>query len=282
MRPLEDWQAAAAEYLRRVTAELAAVTERRELGLKHPVDDFLWHYYNLRPSHLKQWFPGIGALIEDDGSDWGPFHRRGGGIVQFDTDAFLAKRGDTVATAAAILRGSAKNPARFGCFGMHEWAMVYGLQPAETRHPYLPLRFSPERIREIVEEVGCRCSHYDAYRFFTPAARPLNLLAPTRARQAELDQPGCLHTNMDLYKWAGKLWPAVGSELLFETFLLAREIREVDMRASAYDVSAWGLPPIKVETLPGRQEYVELQRAFTLRSEPLRNDLIAVADELGV
>lgn len=177
-------------------------------------------------------------------------------------------------TALKLLAAAEAAPARFGCFGMHEWAMVYRLRPGDTRHPYLPLRYAPEDVARIVEEVGCRCSHIDAFRFFTPEAAPLNLLQPTRERQAEFDQPGCLHVNMDLYKWAGKLSPAVSSELLFATFRLARDIREVDMRASAYDLSGWGYDPIPVETAAGRADYVARQREFALRATPLRRSLI--------
>lgn len=282
VRPLEEWQNVARLHQLRAQRELADVMERRSRGEKHPVDDFLWHYYNLRPASLLRWYPGIGESLEDDGSDWGQFHRRDGNVVRFDDQAFLEKRRNTVETAATILRASATNTPKFGCFGMHEWAMVLGLEQHETRHPYLPLRFSPERIEEIVKEIGCRCSHYDAYRFFTASAKPLNLITPTRERQPELDQPGCLHVNMDLYKWASKLWPAVGSGLLFKTFLLARDIRKLDMQASAYDVSGWGYPPVKVETAQGRKEYAELQRGFSARAESLRNDLISVVEKLGV
>ena len=66
----------------------------------------------------------------------------------------------------------------------------------------------PAGTAEVVEDNRVRCSHFDAFRFFTAPARPLNLLAPTRETQHELEQPGCLHANMDLYKWAYKLSPA--------------------------------------------------------------------------
>ncbi|WP_197509762.1 hypothetical protein [Tessaracoccus coleopterorum] len=192
----------------------------------------------------------------------------------------MAKRATTVRTAGTLLRAAAAAAPRFGCFGMHEWAMVYRLREGETRHPYLRLRFPPDELAAIVLDVGCRCTHFDAFRFFTEPARPLNLLEPTRERQVELDQPGCLHVNMDLYRWAGKLSPAVPSDLLFDTFLLARRIREVDMAASAYDLTDWGLEPIRVETPTGRAEYAAHQRGFAERAAPLRAGLIAVIDAL--
>ncbi len=278
----EQWQSRAAEHRDEAQRELADVVWRRDRGLKEPVDDFLFHYYNLRPSHLMQWHPGVGVELEDDGSWQPPKYRVYDGIAQFDAGAFLAKRRGTVETARRLLAAAAAMPPKFGCFGMHEWAMVHGLEQHETRHPYLPLRYGVDERAKILNEVGCRCSHFDAFRFFTPQAKPLNLVTPTRELQTAFDQPGCLHVNMDLYRWAGKLWPAVSSSLLFAAFKLAREIRVVDMRASAYDLTEWGHEPIRVETSEGRHEYAQLQRGFAERAEPLRNDLIKVINQLGV
>lgn len=282
MLTCEEWQSRAAQHRDEARRELADVVWRRDRGMKEPVDDFLFHYYNLRPSHIMQWHPGVGVELEDDGSWQPPHYRAHNGIAQFDVDAFLAKRRGTVDTARRLLTAAAATQPKFGCFGMHEWAMVHGLEQHETRHPYLPLRYGVDERAKILSEVGCRCSHFDAFRFFTPQAKPLNLVTPTRELQTELDQPGCLHVNMDLYRWAGKLWPAVSSSLLFTTFKLAREIRVVDMRASAYDLTEWGHEPIRVETSEGRHEYARLQRGFAERAEPLRNDLINVIDQLGV
>lgn len=267
----EQWQVRAAAHEARARAELADAMARRQRGDKHPVEDFLWHYYNLRPGQLLKWIPGMGVELVD-GKQAGP--------EPFDAEAFWRRRSGTIERAHRLLGATLAAKPRFGCFGMHEWAMVYRLGEDETRHPYLKLRFSPEETARIVEEVGCRCSHYDAFRFFTPPARALNLLQPTRELQPELDQPGCLHVNMDLYRWAGKLAPAVGSELLFDAFLLARDIREVDMRASAYDLTDWCYEPVRVETPEGRAEYAALQRAFAERAEPIRQQLYEITTQL--
>ena len=281
--PRATWQRLAREHGARAGAALADVVERRARGIKHPIDDFLFHYYNLRPGRVAQWHPGVGVALEDAREYEGArFYRAVGGAVVLDASSFLEARSGAVETASRLLRASAAAAPRFTCFGMHEWAMVYRLQEGETRHPYLRLRFPPEELAAIVEDVGCRCSHFDAFRFFTGPAKPLNLLQPTRERQAELDQPGCLHVNMDLYRWAGKLSPAVPSDLLLDTFLLAREIREIDMAASAYDLTDWGFEPIRVETPSGRADYVARQRGFAERSAPLRARLLAVIDALEV
>jgi hypothetical protein len=95
-----------------------------------------------------------------------------------------------------------------------------------------------------------------------------------------LDQRGCLHANMDLYKWASKLTPHCPSELLADCFAFARDIREVDMRASPYDLRHLGYTPIQIETASGRSEYEKVQREFARRSEPLRQRLITLCDRL--
>ena len=75
---------------------------------------------------------------------------------------------------------------------------------------------------------------------------------PPGRRSIELEQPGCLHATMDLYKWAYKLGPLVPGELLLDCFELARDVRELDMRASPYDLTALGYRPVRIETAAGQ------------------------------
>ena len=156
--------------------------------------------------------------------------------------------------------------------------MVYRQDPAEVRHDAWPLRLSPDATAEVVETTRVRCSHFDAFRFFTAPARPLNLLSPSRETQHANEQPGCLHANMDLYKWSYKLAPVAGSALVADAFALARDIRVLDMRASPYDLAGLGYPPVRVETPDGRAEYAAHQRSFAERAEPLRRRLLAALD----
>ncbi len=83
---------------------------------------------------------------------------------------------------------------------------------------------------------------------------------------------------MDLYKWAVKLGPLVPGEVLLEAFELARDIRTLDMRASPYDLSAWGYAPVMIETPEGKTEYVRAQRGFAERGRVLRARLIEIVD----
>ncbi|HMG29647.1 MAG TPA: 3-methyladenine DNA glycosylase, partial [Jiangellaceae bacterium] len=78
-----------------------------------------------------------------------------------------------------------------------------------------------------------------------------------------------------LYKWAYKLSPLIPSELVADAFVLAREIRELDMRASPYDLSMLGYEPVAIETAAGRREYTSAQRAFSEQAAKLRRRLLA-------
>ncbi|MEV4492802.1 3-methyladenine DNA glycosylase [Micromonospora coxensis] len=276
-----DWQARRAAHEQRVDAWLAPHLARRRTGGKHPVEDFLFTYYSHRPAQLRRWHPGAGVTLRDaDPAEFGPDYRADAAGVTLDTDRVRARRAGSVTWIRDLLAATAGRPAHLGCFGMHEWAMVYRQTQEEVRHNAWPLRLTPERTAAVVEERGVRCSHFDAYRFFTAPARPLNLLTPTRESQHALEQPGCLHANMDLYKWSYKLSPLVPSELVADCFALAREIRTLDMRASPYDLSALGYPPVMVETVEGRHEYVLAQRSFAERAALLRARLLAECDRL--
>jgi hypothetical protein len=103
---------------------------------------------------------------------------------------------------------------------------------------------------------------------------PLNPIEPTRATQPDLDQPGCLHANMDLYKYSMWFSPYVSSDLIADSFELARSARTLDMQASPYDVSQFGLEPIRVEISDGRAEYARRQREVMEQAEPLRRQLL--------
>ncbi|WP_229399432.1 3-methyladenine DNA glycosylase [Micromonospora okii] len=273
---LADWQARRRAHEERVDAWLAPHLARRRTGAKHPVEDFLFTYYSHRPAQLRRWHPGAGMVLRGaDPAEFGRDYRATAAGLTLDTGAVRARRAESVDWIRALLAATAARPAHLGCFGMHEWAMVYRQTQEEVRHNAWPLRLSPARTAEVVEERGVRCSHFDAFRFFTAPARPLNVLAPTRERQHELEQPGCLHANMDLYKWAYRLSPLVPGELVADAFALAREIRTLDMRASPYDLAALGYPPVRVETAQGRAEYAAAQRDFAERAAVLRARLLA-------
>jgi hypothetical protein len=277
-----QWSARAAAHESRVDGWLADHLDRRRRGEKHPVFDFLFTYYSYRPAQLRRWHPGAGVVLEDaDPSQFGPDYRTVEGGTTLDTAAALSKRSASLTWIAELLARTESRPAQLGCFGLHEWAMVYRQGPDELRHNAFALRLGPQGTDAVVESLGVRCTHFDAYRFFTPAARPLNLLVPTRDSQPDLEQPGCLHAGMDLYRHAYKLSPLVPSDLVADCFELASEIRTLDMRASPYDLADLGFPPVRVETPEGRAEYVRAQRDFADRAAVLRSRLIDLCAALS-
>jgi hypothetical protein len=287
-------QAREEAHLQRVSRYADPYLARRSAGQKHPVEDFLFTYYTQKPGQLKRWHPGAGTVLTgeqaavrqgwkhyrtlDDGELASLGLAAGGTAVTFGRAAFLADRQEALAFAEVILRGTTARPAQFGCFGLHEWAMVYRQDKFDLRHEYLQLRLGPAGTDKVVEDNKIRCTHFDAFRFYTPDAIPLNEFSPSRESQRHMEQPGCLHANMDLYKWAYKLLPALSSELVMDCFELSWRIRAMDMQASPYDLAEWGYPAIPIETPQGKASYVEHQRAFAAEAGVLRERL---ATELG-
>jgi hypothetical protein len=275
----DEWSARAAAHESRIDRWTAPHRERRHRGETHPVLDFLFTYYSQTPARLRRWHPGPGVALAGAAphATWRWYTTGADGSVALDTAAFATDRGDTVRFIRRLLAATAARPAFSGCFGLHEWAMVY--RDRGTRHP-VPLRLGRDGTDLVVEAHQIRCTHFDAFRFFTPPAAGRNRLQPTRETQPELEQPGCLHAGMDLYKWAYKLGPATPGELVADCFELAVEIRELDMRASPYDLRAHGYPPVPIETADGKATYVAAQRRFAERSAVLRAQLIDVCDAL--
>lgn len=270
-----DWTERMRAHAARTDALTAGRRQRAARGETHPVDDFLYTYYSYKPSLLRRWHPGRDVAL-DDAADaphaaW-RWYRAEGGVVGADTEAFLTEKRPLVRAIRGILAGALGRTASYGCFGMHEWAMVY--RDRDTRHP-VRLRLGAEGTDAVVEAHDVRCTHIDAFRFFTPDAVPRNRFAPTRETQPQMEQPGCLHAGMDLYKWAVKLGPLVPGELMLDAFELARDIRELDMRASPYDLTGWGYSAVPVETPEGKADYVAAQREFTARAQPIRVALLA-------
>ena len=270
-----DWLARRARHEERLRPLVGAHVERQSRQQKHPVYDFLFEYYGFRPSWLMRWSPGLAvALAGEAARDYlkHPAYGEVEGGVALNVERLPRHRLSAARWVLQLLETTAERPPRFGCFGLHEWAMVYRIP--EARHRQLALRMPPAELAAFVESQTVVCSHYDAFRFFTPAARPLNRLQPELATRMELEQCGCLHANMDLFKWAIRFYPWLGSDLVAEAFLLAVELREVDMRASPYDVRALGFAPIPVETPEGQTEYVSLQQELSKKAQPIRSRLV--------
>ena len=172
----------------------------------HPVEDFLFRYYNNSPARLRRWHPGAGVLLEDAAGlprasvDPLPGRRRRGGARRRGLPRGPGPGRD--ASCASLLSATASRPAAAGLLGLHEWAMVLrhpGRRRAAcrlaaaagqrrhrrggraARHPVLALRRVP-----VLHRVGA----------------PRNACSRSRDSQVAMEQPGCLHAGMDVYKWA--------------------------------------------------------------------------------
>ena len=279
----DGWQACREQHLNAVYRWTGPFRERRGRGESHGVYDFLFTYYSLSTRKLEEWHPGYGVELElgDDaeseiyGSD--RHYKVTSRGVTVDPSRMRESLRRQLLPVREICQTIADRRPRFSCFGLHEWAMVYAGE--EKRHAY-PLRLPQSEVDRFVEANVVQCSHFDAFRFFTSKAAPLNILQPTADTRLEHEQGGCLHANMDLYKWSGKLLPFVSSDLVRRCFELALEARELDMRASPYDIVALGFAPILLETETGRAEYLQEQRRISDCAATLRSELVLRVEEL--
>lgn len=270
-----DWVQRRDRHRSRVETLLEPYLRQRAAGQPSPVVDFLFTYYNVSPGQLRRWHPGFGVVLT------GPHareyrnlrgYREVAGGVAVDPE-HLGRRRATVEFVARLMAETTRRPANYGCFGLHEWAMVYRAEPGALRHR-VPLRLGADGTDAVVESMPLRCTHFDAFRFFTGPARPRNALQLTRESQMVSEQPGCLHAGMDLYKFTAKLIPLLDSDLLWDAFELAYRARELDMRASPYDLSGYGYDPVCVETPSGRAEYVRQQSQLSEQAAEVRKTLL--------
>lgn len=276
-----EWRARAVAHRKRAEGHTLPARHRRTRREPHPIEDFLFQYYQFRFSLLENWQPGIGVALEA-GYDTSPFpggcQIRVGNFLLADPRQLTGKERERLRWIAELLTATRDRAPNFACHGLHEWAMVY--RGKDVRHEQTtPLRLPQAEIDALVESRAICCSHNDAFRFFAPEAQPLNRLQPSLDTRISHEQPGCVHANMDLYKWAAKAMPWSGSELLLDCFELALELRDLDMRASPYDLSAWGREPISIESPNGRREYEAEQKRLAALAVPLRERLLVSLEQ---
>jgi hypothetical protein len=276
-----EWQAAQQHHQAIVDVWAAPRLARRQRGERHPVDDFLWEYYPVRPAQLRRWSPGVGVALAGASDE---FLAQPGFVATPQGAAVdphaLPHQLKMATQIASLLAATASRQGRFGCFALHEWAMVYGQPQEEVRHRAWPLRLEPNAVKAVVDEVGLRCTHFDAFRFYTDASRPLNPLQLTRETQIDNEQPGCLHANMDLFKWAWQLFPLTSSDLVRATREFAVQVRQLDMQAAPYDLRSLGVEPIEVETADGRARFAAQQKVFADHAAQLRDNVLGTATDV--
>jgi len=285
-------------------------TPWKPLDAKHPVYNFLIEYYGLKgtkgPKRLARWSPsfvdiprGCTSILLENAheNDIGEtLHMRGATLVSqgiaYSPEEFFG-RGDSSrlqestksATAylwyRTILKQTLQSEPVLHCHGLHEWAMQYQpegapLPPSAKYQAHLPLRVSRKVICEAVERKGVHCTHVDALRFFAPAAGPLNHHGSRLERidQLRLEQRACIHAHMDLLKICLRLAPFVDASLVQSVLELALDARRLDVAASPYDASAYGVDIVPIEKPEGRAEYRLRQRVLMFRADPIRRELL--------
>ena len=274
-----DWRELAKNHYDIACAFTTGPRLRRDRDEKHPVEDFLFNYYPYPIALMEQWQPGYGTVLQFSDLETLPIqlknrrYRIDADHCYLDLDLMDEKERQRLQWIVELLEATQRHVPNFACHGLHEWAMVYRAE--EIRHAAIaPLRLPQAEIDALVRSRSITCTHYDAFRFFANDAKPLNRHPLSLDTRHENEQPGCVHANMDLYKWAAKSMPWVGSELLLETYLLASQLRDLDMRASPYDLSDWNVSPVKIETPEGRREYETEQRRLASLASHLRSKLI--------
>ena len=261
-RGVEAREGAHAERVDRATE---AHRRRRADGRGHPVEDFLFTYYRTTPAQLRRWHPGPGVVLAD-ADDFGPEYVATDGGVTLDTAALLARRGDSVRWIRDLLVATQSRPAQFGCFGLHEWAMVYRQPEGEIRHQGWPLRLGAAGTAAVVEQSRIRCSHFDAYRFFTAEARPLTLVEDGQDRGHSIDPRGRVADRDPDLRWSGgRASHRQDAGFTLEQEVEALPLAERPVRAVAGD-RAPDEPRVQgVHLVPGQHEALRALRVVGLQ-----------------
>ncbi|KAJ1453556.1 hypothetical protein M885DRAFT_485535 [Pelagophyceae sp. CCMP2097] len=296
------WRSLASAHRARVSKILGGSPEVIARDKGNPVVNFIFtYYYGFKPRDLSRWSPGpnVSLQVADDGVTGGGgiedelakgnWHRLKGDLLLLTPPEL--KRRETFQHARGTISATSKRAPVWNCYGLHEWAMVYADSAPLRQH--LPLRLDNAAIAAVVEAPGAlRCTHFDAYRFFTPAAKPLNLHADlSRSNQTKYEQPGCVHAQMDLFKYSIKLGAFLDAKILADALEIAFEARVLDMRASPYDLSEFDgsrgldLSPLRArgprqKTSAGRKQYTMLQARLSHRAEPVRRDVLFAYDDI--
>jgi hypothetical protein len=228
-----------------------------------------------------------GAILESDGALYSPSLWFDAKKTQEQVDSKAKHPASAFLWFRSILQQTLQAEPILHCHGLHEWAMVYhpeGAQapPSAKYQSHLQLRVDQHTINFAVERKGISCTHVDALRFFAPAAGPLNHHGSSleRTDQLRLEQPACVHAHMDLLKIGLRLQPFCDSQLMQKILQLSMDARRLDVAASPYDATDYGIDIVPIETKEGRAIYRKEQRQLMERAEPIRRELLASYDLL--
>ena len=221
-----------------------------------------------------------GAMPHNDGILYSPCHFFGKGNVGPSSEG-KKKTAVPFLWYHSVLQQTLRAEPVLHCHGLHEWAMQYQPDgapppPSAKYQSHLPLRVDRQVINQVVERKGVHCTHVDALKYFAPAAGPLNAHGATlqRSDQLRLEQPACVHAQMDLIKISLKLQPFIDTDLLSRAVEIGLRARRLDVSASPYDGTAYGLSVIPIETPEGRAQYREEQVKIMHDANKVRRDLL--------
>jgi hypothetical protein len=132
--PAAEWRPLADAHAARVDEFVEPHLARRADRIKHPVHDFLFTYYSQRPAQLRRWHPGHGVALADADAYVGLKGYATEPVTV--TSAYVVSQRPLVAQLHTLLTATAGRAPQFGCFGLHEWAMVHRASAAGdgTRH----------------------------------------------------------------------------------------------------------------------------------------------------
>ena len=221
----------------RVDRLLAEHLARRARGETHPVEDFLHAYYSFSPGRLRRWHPGPGVVLAGAAgmprASWRFYRdrrRRGGprrrGVPRGAGRHGRLRAGPPHGDPRPARDRRLLRPPRVG----HGLPAGTGAGAAYRAAPAARPRTAPTPSSTATRS-GAATTTPSAS---SPARRGRATACSRPATvQVALEQPGCLHAGMDVYKWAYKLTPAIPSELVADAFELARDIRVLDMQLLA-------------------------------------------------
>ena len=140
--------------------------------------------------------------------------------------------------------------------------------PDAPRHAAVPLRLGAAGTDAVVESLPVHCTHHDAFRFFTPAARRATPSRPPGPTRSSTSSPAACTPRWTSTSGPTSSPPPRPADLVADCFELAADVRELDMRASPYDLAALGYPPVPIETAGGPRR-LRARPGRTSRCAPL-------------
>ena len=124
----------------------------------HPIFNFLFQYFHFNTRRLLSYSPGLGYDLSHEVDDYClnvpelmqyTCKQPDGKVLLSPASTRLEpKKKQAMITTLTLLRNCYVKPPNFGCFGLHEWAMLYryddmsNLNNNNKAHQSLPLRLS--------------------------------------------------------------------------------------------------------------------------------------------